>query len=316
MKKLIALTVALCLMLCVFAGCGKSTVEYYDEEETPAAEAAAETTQIPEEPVAEQPDTVGQGGTGFETYPADMVVATVNGTDVTWMEYYYWLRYYTQYVVQLASQYGVVVSDWEGHDLSGEDTNAEVVIMNAQMNLIQDHVIQTEVAKMGVTLSEEDEAEIASIFEQNADSITGNGDGTASEDETAAFEDYLADEMFVDRAFFDQFNATALLSELGFQAQYGAGGEAYSDEDTLTFAADNGLMGAKHILLMTVDPDTREALSDEEIAEKRATAEDLLAQLQAVKDDREALESLFDELTAAYTEDTGYAAYPDGYVFG
>lgn len=321
MKKIIALTIALCLMLGVFAGCGQSTVEYYDEDETAeAVENTAET--VPSGQTAETAETaeveavsIGQGGTGYETYPADLVVAAVNGTDVTWMEYFYWLRYYTQYVVQFAAQYGLVLSDWDGYDLSGENTNAEVVLMNAQANMIQDHVIQTETAKMGVALSAEDEAEILAVFEQNADGVVGDGDGVATEDEIAAFEDYLASEMFVDRAFFDQFNATALLSQLGFEAEYGANGEDYPDEETLAFAEDNGLMGAKHILLTTVDTSTMEALSDEEIAEKRAVVEDLLAQLQAVQDDPEALEALFDELAAEYTEDTGYASYPDGYVF-
>lgn len=315
MKKIIALTIALCLMLSVFAGCGQSTVEYYDEDETAeAVENTAET--VPSGQTAEaEVISIGQGGTGYETYPADMVVATVNGTDITWMEYFYWLRYYTQYVVQVAGQYGIVLSDWDGNDLSGENTNAEVVLMNAQANMIQDHVIQTETAKMGVELSAEDEAEILAVFEQNADGVVGDGDGVATEDEIAAFEDYLASEMFVDRAFFDQFNATALLSQRGFETEYGANGEDYPDEETLAFAEDNGLMGAKHILLTTVDTSTMEALSDEEIAEKRAVAEDLLAQLQAVQDDPEALEALFDELAAEYTEDTGYASYPDGYVF-
>ncbi len=320
MKKIIALILAMCLMLCVFAGCGKSEVEYYDEAETAEAETAetAEPAAEAAEPAedAEPAVSIGQGGTGFETYPADMVVATINGTEATWMEYYYWLRYYTQYVNQFAGQYGIVLTDWEGHDLSGDNTNAQVVLMNAQANMIQDHVIQTETAKLGVTLSEDDLAEISDIFEQNADTVTGDGDGTATEDEIAVFEEYLKQELFVDRAFFDQFNTTALLSQLGFEATYGANGDNYSDEDTMTFAEDSGLMGAKHILLTTVDTTTMEPLSDEEIAEKRATAEDILAQLQAVQDDPAALEALFDELTAEYTEDTGYASYPDGYVFG
>lgn len=323
MKKLISLVLALCLALCLFAGCGKTAEEdtapavqeepAVEETEAPAAESPA--TEEPAAEEASEPAGVGHGGTGYETYPADMVVATVNGTDVTWMEYFYWLRYYTMYVQQFAAQYGLVLDGWDAYDLSGENTNAQVVIMNAQANLIQDHVIRTETEKMGIALSEEDEAEILSIFEQNADSVTGDGDGVASEEEIQAFEGYLNSEMFVDRAFFDQFNATAILSELGFQMEYGENGEEFSDEDTLAFAEDNGLMGAKHILLLTVDAVTHEPLSEEEIAEKRQRADDLYAELSALTDDPDALEARFDELTAEYTEDTGYAAYPDGYVF-
>ena len=154
------------------------------------------------------------------------------------------------------------------------------------------------------------------IVLQNADSVTGDGDGEATEEEIALFETYLQEMLNVDRAFFDQFNTISLLSQLGFEYQFGAAGEKLSDEDTLAYAEDSGLLGAKHILLLTVDADTREALDDEAIAEKRALAEDLLAQLQAVQDDPAALAALFDQLTAEYTEDTGYAYYPEGFVFG
>ena len=333
MKKLIAILTVLCLMLCVFTGCGESKVEYYEEEPateqaeestaTDAAEAETEAeteTETEAEPeteaeAAEEITFIGQGGTGYETYPGDMVVASVNGTDVTWMEYYNWLNYYTMYAVQFAAQYGVALSEWDANDLSSTDTNAAVVIANAQTLLIQDHVIETKAAELGITLSEEDEALIQQDFEQYADSVVGDGDGTATEEEIAAFDEYLEQELFVDRDYFNQTNAIGILSEKLFAAEYGEGGADYSDEDTVVFAEDNGLMAAKHILLLTVDPSTLEALPEEEVAEKLVTAQELSEQLQAVADDQEAMEALFDELTAQYTEDTGYAHYPDGYVF-
>lgn len=336
MKKLIALLMCLCLVLGVLAGCGQGTAESDATEEAAAetetvdtaveeetaeadaaeAEEAAEADDAAAEPEeTAEPAGVGHGGTGYETYPADMVVATVNGTDVTWMEYFYWLNYYTDYVQQFAAQYGVVLDGWDAYDLSGDNTNAEVVIMNAQTNIVQDHVIRTETEKLGVELTAEDEAELEAVFDQNADMATGDGDGETTDEERQAFEAYLADEMYVDKDFFHAFNAVYLLSQRGFEIEYGENGVNFSDEDTLTFAEDNGVLAAKHILLLTVDPETYEALSEEEVAEKLATAEDLLAQLQAVQDDPEALAALFDELTAEYTEDTGYAAYPDGYVF-
>ena len=304
-----------------------------EPSEEPAEEEPAEASEEPEgdasgepseaeptpEPTPEatpEPAGIGHGGTGFDTYPADTVVGTVNGTDVTWMEYFYWLRYYTMYVQQVAGQYGVILDGWDAHDLSADDTNAQVVIMNAQQNIVPYHVIETETAKEGIALTAEDEAEMQDVFDQNADMTTGDGNGEASEEERAAFEQYLQEEMLVDRAFFDQLNAAAILSEHGFENTYGKGGAELSDEVTLAFAEDNGIMGAKHILLLTVDPATREPLTEEEIAEKKATIEELNEQLQAVAGDQEKMIALFDELTAEYTEDTGYARYPDGYVFG
>ena len=319
MKKLIAVIAALSLLLCVFAGCGKSKVEYYDGEETEAASATAAeepATEAAEESAAgEIPVSIGQGGTGFETFPADMVVATINGDEVTWMEYHYWLDYYTRYVNSLASQYGLVISDWDGHDLSETDTNAEVIIQNAQMAITEDHVVRLEAEKLGIEFDDADKAEIADLYARNADSIVGDGDGTATDEEMAVFDAYMTSEMNIDQEFFEKLVSISLLSQKLFTAQYGEAGENYSDEDTLAFADDNGIMAAKHILLATIDTDTREALSDEEIAEKRQRAEDLYAELSALVADAEALEKRFDELTAEYTDDNGYAAYPDGYVF-
>lgn len=64
----------------------------------------------------------------------------------------------------------------------------------------------------------------------------------------------------------------------------------------------------KHILFKTVD-DNRQPLSDEEIAEKKAQAEDALAQLQAAED----LPAKFDELMMALSEDNPQNN-PDGYT--
>ena len=68
------------------------------------------------------------------------------------------------------------------------------------------------------------------------------------------------------------------------------------------------------ILLLTQDSQTGQALSEEEAAQKKAKAEELLAQLQAISDPAQ-LEEKFDELMNANSEDTGLAANPDGYAF-
>ncbi len=58
----------------------------------------------------------------------------------------------------------------------------------------------------------------------------------------------------------------------------------------------------RHILFLTLDTETQEKLSDEEIAEKKAKAEDLLAQWNEREDKSE---DAFAELANANTEDTG-----------
>lgn len=73
------------------------------------------------------------------------------------------------------------------------------------------------------------------------------------------------------------------------------------------------LYRVKHILIKTVD-DSRQPLPEDQIAEKKAQAEDLLAQLKAAED----LPAKFDELMNEHSEDghteDGALAAPDGYL--
>jgi len=82
-------------------------------------------------------------------------------------------------------------------------------------------------------------------------------------------------------------------------------------EELEDYVTAKQVFSVKHILLMTIDQTTNEALSDEEIAAKKALADDLLAQLQAADD----LPAKFDELMQANSEDSGLESNPDGYVF-
>lgn len=64
---------------------------------------------------------------------------------------------------------------------------------------------------------------------------------------------------------------------------------------------------AKHILVMTVDPNTNLPLEDEKIKEKEKLAEDILRRAKGGEN--------FDSLMNEYSEDTGLETNPDGYVF-
>ena len=80
----------------------------------------------------------------------------------------------------------------------------------------------------------------------------------------------------------------------------------------LDFANDYGYMSAKHILLLTTDEEGN-AIDDAAKAEKLAKMEDIRAQLEGKTG--EELETAFDTLMQENSEDTGLAAYPDGYCF-
>ena len=84
-----------------------------------------------------------------------------------------------------------------------------------------------------------------------------------------------------------------------------------TDAEVMAWLDKGGYFRVKHILLMTVDQATNEPLDEETIAQKKATADDLLAQLQAAEDPV----VLFDQLMNEHSEDGGLAAYPNGYTF-
>ena len=306
MKKIISLMLCLAMILTLSA-CGGTSIESYAD----GAEETAETVETVE--AAEPAQTAESAGIGFDAYPADTVVGTINGKDVTWMEYFYWLNYYVMYVQQLAAAYGVSLTSWDANELSSTDDNATVVMLNAQYAVTQHHAVQDKAQELGVTLDEADLALIQEVFDTNADQGLGDADGVCTEEEIAAFEAYLA-EQYVDRAFFDYLNEVSLLSEKLYLDAYGEFGVKYPDESVAAFVEENDYLSARHILLLTTDMTTGEALSEDEIAAKKALAEDLLGQLQAVEGTAQV--ELFDQLTAEYTEDTGYAAYPEGYIFG
>ena len=123
----------------------------------------------------------------------------------------------------------------------------------------------------------------------------------------------------------DQFRSMYEGVSLDEQLQelyYGEGSEGYpTDAEVLSYAQDElGVYRAKHILLLTKDMEqtvTNEdgttgyaPLDDATVAEKKALADDLLAQLRAAEDPV----ALFDELMNEHSEDSGLAANPDGYT--
>ena len=83
-----------------------------------------------------------------------------------------------------------------------------------------------------------------------------------------------------------------------------------TDAEVQAYLDEAGRYRAKHILLATIDLDTREPLDEAAIAEKKALADDLLSQLRAAEDPI----ALFDDLMNEHSEDTGLESNPDGYT--
>ena len=112
--------------------------------------------------------------------------------------------------------------------------------------------------------------------------------------------------------YFREQNEAMLLINSLYEKLYGEEGKNLSDEDAVAYMKDNSYLYAKHILFRTVD-DSNEPIPEEEAAQKKAEAEEVMAQLRAAEPDE--LATLFDSLMKQYSEDTGLLSYPDGYYF-
>ena len=318
MKRLLALVICAALLLALLSGCGKNTGNTGEAGEKPAAagEMSDETASAPEgeQPLVTDPDSIiaiGHGGTGYATYAPDTIVGSVDGSDVTWMEYYYWLTYYARTLFDSAAENGVELTSWDAvGEMSNDMSNAEVIVTAAQYMTKYYHAIVNGAASNGVELSAQDRADIESIYDSYADE---NGDGDVSEEEAAAYDTYLAGQC-VDKDFLMYLLEVAMLTDVTFDTVFGENGEKYGDDETMAFIEENGFMSAKRIVLLTIDVATGDLLDEATLDAKQDTAEKIQQDLAAVEGTDELIDR-FDDYMFEFSEDTGLAEHPDGYVF-
>lgn len=313
MRRSFTVLLCLCLAAALLTSCGAGSIREYDPGETAEATDAPESTDAPDATATPEPTATPDPGLGYAAFDPDDVVLTYDGKEATWREYYYWLNYFAGYVKYMAAM-GMPFNGWDGQDFDTELDNASMVRKSASEQLFVYRAVQTLAERENVSLDEQDQQTLQDAYEQAVDDY-GDGDGETTDEELSAYAEYL-DGQFMTRDLLDYLSGVSLLSDKLSEKLYGADGADLPDDDALAYAEEEGLMRCKHILLMTIDPETNEALSDEEKAKKKAQADELYDQLAAVQDDPEALEALFDELMQEHSEDSGLAANPDGYTFG
>ncbi len=318
MRKSTVITfLCIALLLSMFPGFHAGKLQIMDyalaaEEEDPS-ETDPTPTQETEPTEAPDPTATPDPGTGPEIYPPETVVATFNGQEITWQEYYYWLSYYVEYTTYLSTMGVMTFHGWDSSDVSSTYDNAQVVRLSAKDSMLQYHAIEELALDLGVELDEEDRKTMAEKFEDTADGY-GDGDGECTDKEITAFEGYLST-LYMDRALFERMSSAELLYDKTLEACYGEDAADYSDEEVLAYAEEQEMLRCKHILLMTVDESTGEALPEEDLADRKEKIDQLYEQLSAKAEDPKALEELFDQLMEENSEDTGLTMYPDGYLF-
>lgn len=277
MKKMIALMLALVLCFTMFAGCSKDKAE---ETATPAEIDYA---------------------AAFAKYDPDTVVMTIDGTEVTWSEFYYML--YSS-LSQIQYYKGDVI--WDEECLPGKTFEQHTMDMTTTM-LKQLHAIEKKAKELNLTLSDEDKV----MIKETIESIKLQNCGENATDEE--FNAFLLENVFLTADAYRYINENSLMYDKVFVETIGAEGEKVTDAEVAEFVEAAPYITVQHILLMAVNSDTGEALSDEEIANAKATAEELLAQLQEIKDPVKLAET-FNKLMMEYSQDEGLLFFPEGYT--
>ncbi len=262
-----------------------------------AAATAAVVRFTPKKP-AFTPAQLEQGVT-FDAagVAAGETVASVDGNDATAELYVFWLG---SECANLAN-YGVdVAASWDTEIESGKSLR-DFVQEDTLMAIKQQLVLENLCTRYGVTLSDEDEAEIAA---QRAEYIELYGGEEA----------YLAElyRLGIGEEGFLRLSRTDYLYKELYNAYQTPGSAIYASDDVLhAYAAGLGYITVDQILISTADPVTKEPLDEAKCAEKRALAEELLWRL---RDSADPL-GLFDELADQYSEDPGRVTNPHGYTF-
>ena len=293
MKKLTALIAVICLAFSFAVACQARNAQ-------PAA-----------------PDTDSDTGTlDYEAIRAlhndGDIVATINGRDVSWAEYYAWFymsaRQVENYFGSMSMYYGI--SETWTDTMSGDsnETYADFVVENTENTLRQFAAIDSFTETNGLKL---DETVLKESFDQQKAKDIANLCGEGGTD--AQLVEKLG-EMNMTMDSYERMTMANVKYKENFKAMYGNDAELVSDDDALSYLADNGYVSAGHILFMTMDPATGEELDEAAQAEKKAQAYRIYEELSAITDQDELLRR-FAELKKEYCEDSGKTSYPDGYTY-
>lgn len=224
-------------------------------------------------------------------------VATVNGESIGKAEFVF---YFTQMQNTMLTEAQVMSAAeanafWDTTEIEGKPA-ADVARERALDEAVKVVLKTQKAAELGVSLTDDEKQ---SLQQQIGQTITNMGGKSQYESELK--------KMGTTAEGYERFMEQNLLAGKVDQSLSEDPAYAVSDEEATAYASENYIK-AKHILLATIDTTTREPLDDTVKAEKKAKADELLAQIRGGAD--------FDELMNANSEDPGLQQMPDGYVFG
>ena len=285
-RTILALTLSLSLAL---TGCTAPAAEGSGDAApsgTPAVSAPVDLTAV---------DTTLPMSEYTAGLKAGEVAMTVNGAPVTNGRYLYWLAYSCDYIHSLYQAYYGTTPDLTDPAL------AEAIREDAEGLAVSFQVLLELYGQYGIAVTEEEQAEMEAILNEY--------DPEELERMLHAYgltrEEYL--EIYSDNYLYDRLIETAV--------------PAPTQEQLEDYIQSNEVFGVKHILLKTVQEDqTDEAgnvtrTMEEYNAERRALAEQLLAQLRQADDLEAEMDTLMEEHSEDGRDGEGHLTAPDGYVF-
>ena len=274
MKKWISALLALTLTVAVCAGCGA-------KEEPPSGIYYDITGIGPKETVME-----------------------VDGLQIPAELYFYWLAYSasnTEYQINMLNSYYGLYGELIGEDgqiLWDEELEEGVTVSQQVMEDTENSIkfsaaIEHLSKEHGIELTEEDKAAMAENLAASVEQLGSQ----------EAFDENLS-RMGLSQESYERISGDTFLFDHLKELVSDPASELYMDP------ADSSSAYVDHILLPTVDTTTNEPLSEEEIAQNYAKAQELLAQLGLSSGD---VEALFTQLAEEYGQDPGRAA-ENGYL--
>lgn len=299
-KRIFTVTLCAVLIVCAFAGCKDTDPEVTPsgvvEDIDPSASPSTITTTLTRDYKAI-----------YALHSPDYVVATVNGAEIRWQEYYYSLY---NMIISLENSFGTV-PNWDAEIVAGM-TYSDYMKDSAMSYCIQDKIKDAKAAEFGLELNDDDYAAIESSWEAKF-TVDPEAEEGAEGPEFISEEAFVAylESIFDTEEMYRERLARQRMESKVFEYQFGVLGADVSDADVLEFAGDEYMM-AKHILFATNDMEGV-ALSEDEKAQKYAAAQDVLEQLQSYSGDD--IEAFFDEFVFEHTEDPGVIYFPTGYLF-
>ena len=294
-KRICALAVSAALAASCLTGCGSTS-----SGASSSADASASSTPSVSIPETIDVTTVTDPFLTTAGIEGDTVVATVGELEITAGELLYWIAYGGDSLSQYYSYYGLTQMPW---DTTAEDgSTLSQTLKNDALNTAAIYAALPSMAQEeGLALSQD--------FIDYVDSGLENMTVALGGEEIA---NYFFWQYPLNTQLYTAMCESEEYSVLLQEHLYGENGTlAPTDADILAYAEDElSLYSVKHILLASMDINTREPLDEKTVADKKALAEDLVAQLQASSDPI----ALFEQLMHEYSEDPGLAGYPDGYL--